>query len=97
MERLAMAPCGIDCNECNLYRVDVDPSAGEALVSWFRDRGWIGREEARTRCARRLRSVRAAWATARFSGAATAPSARVQSISVDLRTAASATIFIVKS
>lgn len=45
MERLAIAPCGIDCDECNLYRAGFEPSSAEALVDWFRGLGWIGLEE----------------------------------------------------
>ena len=36
-----MAPCGISCKGCNLRYDDRDPAAAEALVGWFRERGWI--------------------------------------------------------
>jgi hypothetical protein len=40
-----MAPCGIDCNDCNLYRADFEAERAEALVPWFREMGWIGADE----------------------------------------------------
>ena len=44
-DRLAMAPCGIDCNGCNLYRAGFDPACAEAIVPWFRKMGWIAADE----------------------------------------------------
>ncbi|HOG00678.1 MAG TPA: DUF3795 domain-containing protein [Clostridia bacterium] len=43
--KLAMAPCGIDCNDCALYRVAFDINQAAALVPWFKSRGWIKPEE----------------------------------------------------
>jgi len=40
-KRLPMAPCGIDCNACNLYRAPFDAESAASLVSWFRSMGWI--------------------------------------------------------
>ena len=42
-----MAACGIDCNECALYKVtkENDLKAAKALVPWFRSQGWIGEKE----------------------------------------------------
>lgn len=47
MNRLKMAACGIDCNECGQYKVTLqhDMKAAESLVEWFRSRGWIGKDE----------------------------------------------------
>lgn len=43
--KLKMAPCGIDCNDCSLYRVAFDADQAEALVPWFKGMGWIKAEE----------------------------------------------------
>ncbi|MBQ3156488.1 MAG: DUF3795 domain-containing protein [Clostridia bacterium] len=40
-----LAPCGLDCGSCNLYKAAHDLEAAAALVDWFRSRGWIGEEE----------------------------------------------------
>ena len=40
-----MAACGIDCNECNLYKAAFDLQAAENLVDWFRSQGWIESNE----------------------------------------------------
>jgi len=47
MEKLKMAACGIDCSECNQYKVTMeqDINAAEALVEWFRGQGWIRENE----------------------------------------------------
>jgi general stress protein 26 len=47
MEKLKMAACGIDCNECGQYKVTAnrDIEAAESLTGWFRSRGWIGEDE----------------------------------------------------
>ena len=47
MEKLRMAACGIDCNECNLYKITMeqDIKAAESVVGWFKSRGWIGEDE----------------------------------------------------
>ena len=47
MEKLRMAACGIDCSECNMYKVTMeqDIKAAESLVEWFKSRGWIGENE----------------------------------------------------
>ena len=41
MNKLKMAACGIDCNECALYNAGHDLKMAELLVPWFRERGWI--------------------------------------------------------
>lgn len=45
MNEMKLAACGIDCNECNLYKAEHDMKAAEALVEWFRSREWIGKDE----------------------------------------------------
>lgn len=47
-EKLGMAPCGIDCNACNLYRAGFEAAHAEALVPWFREMGWIAADEGST-------------------------------------------------
>lgn len=45
MNKLKMAACGIDCNECGTYNKEHDINAAELLVEWYRTRGWIGEDE----------------------------------------------------
>jgi hypothetical protein len=41
MNKLKLAACGIDCNECGLPKAEHDIKAAEGLVAWFRSAGWI--------------------------------------------------------
>ena len=47
MEKLKMAACGVDCNECGSYKVTMenDMESAEGLVAWYRSTGWIGEDE----------------------------------------------------
>lgn len=45
MDELTLAACGLDCAAYDLYNAAKDPKAAEALVGWFRHRGWIGMDE----------------------------------------------------
>ena len=47
MEKLKLAPCGIDCNECASYRVTLenDLKAAELMLPWFRSQNLIGENE----------------------------------------------------
>jgi hypothetical protein len=47
MDELRMAACGIPCEECNLYKVTIEPDLkiAESLVEWFKGQGWIGENE----------------------------------------------------
>ena len=47
MQRLRMAACGVDCNECGQYKITSEHNLEEAegLVDWFRSMGWIGENE----------------------------------------------------
>ena len=47
MDKHKLAACGIDCNECGQYKVTLyqDREAAEDLVPWFRQMGWIGKNE----------------------------------------------------
>jgi len=66
-----MAPCGISCKGCNLRYADRDPAAAEALVGWFRERGWIQPHEGAEEIMKRRPSAPAAGRTkARTSAAA---------------------------
>ncbi|HKM17326.1 MAG: DUF3795 domain-containing protein [Firmicutes bacterium] len=45
MEKLELAACGIDCNECDIYKAAFDRKAAESLARWFKRQGWIGKDE----------------------------------------------------
>ena len=51
MNKLKLAACGIDCNECGSYKVTMehDIKAAEGLVTWYRGKGWIGKNEGKHR------------------------------------------------
>jgi hypothetical protein len=36
-----LAPCGLDCSGCNLYRAVSDEAAAQSLVGWFSSQGWL--------------------------------------------------------
>ena len=45
--KLKLAACGIDCNKCGSYLVttEQDLESAEGLVCWYRNMGWIGKDE----------------------------------------------------
>lgn len=45
MDKIKAGACGIDCDQCNLYRASFDIKAAESLVKWFRKQGWIKPDE----------------------------------------------------
>lgn len=47
MEKHKLAACGVDCNECASFKVTIehDLKAAELIVEWFREQGWIEKEE----------------------------------------------------
>ena len=47
MDKVKMAACGVDCNECGQYKItsEHDLKEAEGLVCWFRSMGWIGENE----------------------------------------------------
>ncbi len=47
MNKLRIAACGMDCNECGSYKATMyhDVSAAERLVEWYKSTGWIGENE----------------------------------------------------
>ena len=45
MNKLALAACGVDCNECGTYNKEHDIKAAELLVEWYREQAWIGKNE----------------------------------------------------
>jgi hypothetical protein len=40
-----MGVCGLDCSTCEIRLAPTDPAAAEVIVSWFRERGWLGEGE----------------------------------------------------
>lgn len=61
MDALRRAACGLNCSECNLYRAGTDLSAAEALVDWFRQRGWIEPGEGAEAIQRKAPFCRGCW------------------------------------
>lgn len=47
MDKLKMAACGLDCNECGSYKVTMqqDLKAAEEMLPWFRSQGLIVENE----------------------------------------------------
>lgn len=45
MNRKELAFCGLDCSGCNLRLAHENHEAAQALVCWFRQRGWIAPHE----------------------------------------------------
>ena len=47
MNTKKLAACGIDCTECGSYKVTMeqDLNAAEGLVEWYRNMGWIEKDE----------------------------------------------------
>ena len=43
MERIRIAACGMDCNECGQYKITMehDAKTAGALVGWFKSQCWI--------------------------------------------------------
>jgi hypothetical protein len=40
-----IAPCGIDCEKCDIRLLPSDPSAAKRVIEWYRSMEWIGPEE----------------------------------------------------
>jgi len=36
-----IAVCGLDCGDCEIYRVPTDPEAAKSVAAWFKERGWL--------------------------------------------------------
>jgi len=36
-----MAVCGLDCGDCDIFRVPLDPQAASRVTAWFREMGWL--------------------------------------------------------
>jgi len=45
MNKLRLAACGLDCNECGVYKVVHDRNTAESLISWYRKNGWIDKND----------------------------------------------------
>ena len=70
MNKLKMAPCGVDCNECASYKVTMngDLKAAESLVPWFRERGWIGADEGAAAVVKKAPLCKGCWSDYRWNG-----------------------------
>jgi hypothetical protein len=42
---LRLGACGLDCESCNLYRLPTDTAIQDKMVPWFREMGWLGKDE----------------------------------------------------
>ena len=40
-----MAPCGLDCETCDVRLVTSDPKAARRVVAWFRRMEWLDEDE----------------------------------------------------
>lgn len=40
-----IAVCGLDCTDCDIRRVPTDAEAGERVVAWFKEMGWLEESE----------------------------------------------------
>ena len=67
MNKLKLAACGIDCNECASYKVTMeqDWNAAEVLVEWYRNMGWIGENEGAEAVMKTNPLCRGCWNTAK--------------------------------
>ena len=67
MTKLRLAPCGIDCNECASYKVTMeqDLNAAEFLVEWYKNMGWIGKDESAEAVLKKNPLCKGCWNTAK--------------------------------
>lgn len=61
MEKLKLAACGIDCNECALCNAEHDLKAAESLVGWFKSRGWIKKDDTAEAVIRKAPFCKGCW------------------------------------
>jgi hypothetical protein len=40
-----IAVCGLDCGSCDIRRVPTDPEAAQRVVAWFKEMGWLEKDE----------------------------------------------------
>jgi len=40
-----IAPCGLDCNQCDIYRIRHDDEAAQRVIKWYKSRGWLGEND----------------------------------------------------
>ncbi len=45
-----IAPCGLDCSACDIFRAPDVPEIRERLTSWFKHNGWPQAEESWFHC-----------------------------------------------
>jgi hypothetical protein len=65
MKKHKLAACGIDCNECGSYKVTMknDMKSAEDLVWWYRNMGWIERNEGAEAVIKKNPLCRGCWNT----------------------------------
>ena len=70
MNKLKMAACGVDCNECAQYKAttEQDLQAAELIVEWFRDQGWIGENEGAEAVVKKDPICKGCWSDHRWCG-----------------------------
>jgi hypothetical protein len=40
-----IAACGLDCGPCEIRRVPFDEAVGQGVVTWYREQGWLEKDE----------------------------------------------------
>lgn len=48
MKHQMIAPCGLNCAECDIYQIRHDAESAERVAKWFRGEGWIKPDEGPT-------------------------------------------------
>ncbi|MCL2773244.1 MAG: DUF3795 domain-containing protein [Oscillospiraceae bacterium] len=63
MDKHKLAACGIDCNECGHYMLAMkhDLKSAEYLVEYFRDGGWIGKNDGAEAVLRKVPMCKGCW------------------------------------
>ncbi len=61
MKKMKLAACGIDCNECDLYKAEFDKNAAESLVRWFESKRWIGENDGAEAVMKKAPFCRGCW------------------------------------
>ena len=59
MNKLKLAACGVDCNECGTYNKEHDIKVAESMVEWYREKGWIKKMKVLKQCKKIRRFVKA--------------------------------------
>ena len=63
MDKHKLAACGIDCNECGHYILAMENNlkTAESLVEYFRDGGWIGKNDGAKGVLKKVPLCRGCW------------------------------------